>query len=145
MHRVFQWQRLQRLVVPQDKTLKAMSLRSRESVSHNNGKRPSHLSHLPAVLRRQLSACFLSFVVRGTFSYTGVHLRSPTLSSALSNMETIGGTSQETRRTLEEDPAIEKCSRSREVNGAVHRPCTGKERFATALPGNYAEPPSNFL
>ena len=79
---------------------------SRESVSHNHGKKASRLVHLPAVLHGQLQACFLSFVVRDAFSYAEVPFHSPTLSSALSNTETIVSTSQETRRKLEEDAAI---------------------------------------
>ena len=104
-----------------------MSLRSRESVSHNYGKKASRLVHLPAILRRQLAGLArIAFVVRDAFSYAEAHFHFPTLSSALINTETIGSTSQEMRRKLEEDAAIEKRSRSTEVNGEVHGPCTGK-------------------
>ena len=41
------------------------------------------------------------------------------------------------------DAAIEKRSRSTEVNGPVYGRCTGKCALAAALPGNDAEPPSN--
>ena len=103
------------------------SLRSRETVSCYNGKKASHLVHLPAVLRRQLAGLArIAFVVRDDFSYAEAHFHFPTLSSALSNTDTIVSTSQETRRKLEEDAAIEKRSRSMEVNGPVYRRCTGK-------------------
>ena len=96
------------------------SLLSRETVSCYNGKKASHLVHLPAVLRRQLAGLArIAFVVRDDFSYAEAHFHFPTLSSALSNTDTIVSTSQETRRKLEEDAAIEKRSRSTEVNGAV--------------------------
>ena len=103
------------------------SLRSRETVSCYNGKKASHLVHLPAVLRRQLAGLArIAFVVRDDFSYAEAHFHFPTLSSALSNTDTIVSTSQETRRKLEEDAAIEKHSRSTEVNGPVYGRCTGK-------------------
>ena len=99
--------------------------------------------HLPAVLRRQLAGLArIAFVVRDDFSYAEAHFHFPTLSSALSNTDTIVSTSQE---TLEEDAAIEKRSRSTEVNGPVYGRCTGKGALAAALPGNDAEPPSNWL
>ena len=122
------------------------SLRSRETVSCYNGKKASRLVHLPAVLRRQLAGLArIAFVVRDDFSYAEVHFHFPTLSSVLSNTDTIVSTNQETRRKLEEDTAIEKRSRSTELNGPVYGPCTGKGALAAALPGNDAEPPSNWL
>ena len=73
-----------------------------------------------------LFSCFLSFVVRDAFSYAGVHFHSPTLSSTLSNTETIGSKSQKARRKLEEDTAIEKRT---EVNGPTSiRTVHGKTR-----------------
>ena len=61
----------------------------------------------------------IAFAVRDAFSYVEVYFHSPTLSSALSNMETIGSTSQEMWRKLDENAAIEKRSRSstRTVHG----------------------------
>ena len=50
----------------------------------------------------------IAFAVRDALSYVEVHLHSPTLSSALSNMGTIGSTSQEMWRKLDENAAIEK-------------------------------------
>ena len=125
-----------------------MSLHSRESVSRNNGKKASRLVHLPAVLRRQLAGLArlaLSFAVRDALSYAGVHFHSPTQSSAPSNPETIVGTSQETQESWNKTPPLFKRSRSTEVNGAVTDRAREKARFAAALPGNDAEPPSNWL
>ena len=82
---------------------------------HYNRKKASRLGHLPAVL---------SFVVRDAFSYAGVHFHSPTLSSALSNTETIGSTSQKARRKLEEDAAIEKRSRTNLYLPCIYPPST---------------------
>ena len=61
----------------------------------------------------------IAFAVRDAFSYVEVYFHSPTLSSALSNMGTIGSTSQEMWRKLDENAAIEKRSRSstRTVHG----------------------------
>ena len=130
MHRVFQWRRLQRLVVPQERygersepALKRKRLSQQRKESEPLGA-PTRRS--PSIVSRSGSVSSLSFAVRDAFSYAGVHFHSPTLSSVLSNTETIVSTSQETRRKLEEDAAIEKRSRSTEVNGAVHGPCTGK-------------------
>ena len=94
-----------------------MSLRSRESVSLNSGKKASLLVHLPPFLHCQFS--WSGSAVRDAFSYVEVHFHSPTLSSALSNMGTIGSTSQEMWRKLYENAAIEKRSRSstRTVHG----------------------------
>ena len=125
-----------------------MSLHSRESVSHNNGKKASRLVHLPAVLRRQFADLVrIAFFLRSERRFllpAEAHFHFPTLSSALSNTETIVSTSQETRRKLGEDAAIEKRSRSTEVNGAVRGRAREKARFAAALPGNDAEPPRNW-
>ena len=110
MHRVFQsgifsaWQCLR------TDTESEVSLRSRESVSLNSGKKASLLVNLPAILHYQFS--WSGSAVRDTFSYVEVYFHSPTLSSALSNMGTIGSTSQEMWRRLDENAAIEKRSRS---------------------------------
>ena len=92
----------------------------------------------PSIVSRSGSVSSLSFAVRDAFSYAGVHFHSPTLSSALSNPEMIVGTSQETQESWKKTPPY---SRSTEVNGATDR-AREKARFAAALPGNDAEPPS---
>ena len=97
VHRVFQWWRLQRLVGPQDRY----------------GEQSE-----PALK-------LVSSAVRDAFSYVEVHFHSPTLSSALSNMGTIGSTGQEMWRMLEENATIEKRSRSstRTVHGKRRALC----------------------
>ena len=54
-----------------------VSLRSRETASHNNGKKASCLVHIhrrsPSPVSRSGSDSFLSFAVRDAFSYTEVH------------------------------------------------------------------------
>ena len=117
MHRVFQsgvfsaWQCLG------TDTESEVSLRSRESVSLSSRKKASLLVNLPAILHCQFSRS--GSAVRDAFSYVEVYFHSPTLSSALSNMGTIGSTSQEMWRKLDENAAIEKRSRSstRTVHG----------------------------
>ena len=86
-----------------------MSLHSRESVSLNSGKKESLLVNLPPFSIASLAGLArIAFAVRDTFYYVEFHF----LSSALSNMGTIGSTSQEMWRKLDENAAIEKCSRS---------------------------------
>ena len=109
-HRVFQWRRLQCLVVPQERygersepalKRKRLSQPRKESQPLGASTRRS-----PSPVSRSGSDSFFSFAVRDTFSYAEAHFHSPTLSSALSNTETIVSTSQETRRKLDEDAAI---------------------------------------
>ena len=141
MHRVFQWRRLQRLVVPQERygERKRACAQEKASLATTERKRAAWCRS-PSIVSRSGSANSLSFAVRDAFSYAGVHFHSPTLSSALSNPETIVGTSRETQESWKKTPPLFKRSRSTEVNGARE-----KARFAAALPGNDAEPPSNWL
>ena len=53
--RAFQWRRLQRLAVAQERYGERGEPALKRNVSHNNGKKASRLVHLPAVLRRQLA------------------------------------------------------------------------------------------
>ena len=99
-----------------------VSLRSRKTSLTTTERKRAAWCRSPSPVSRSGS----DSVVRDAFSYAEAPFHSPTLCSVLSNTETIGSTSQETRRKLEEDAAIEKRSRSTEVNGAVHGPCTGK-------------------
>ena len=149
MHRVFQWRRHQRLVVPQERygeqsepALKRKHLSQPRKESEPLGA-PTRRS--PSIVSRSGSVSSLSFAVRDAFSYAGVHFHSPTLSSALSNPQTIVGTSQETQESWKKTPPLFKRSRSTEVNGAVNGRAREKAHFAAALPGNDAEPPSNWL
>ena len=90
------------------------SLRSRQTVSRNNGKKASRLVHLPAVLRRQLAGLDrIAFVVRDDFSYVEAHFHFPTLSSALSNTETIVSTSQETQESWKKTPPLRNAHEAR--------------------------------
>ena len=104
-----------------------VSLRSRETSLTTTERKRAAWCRSPSPVSRSGSDSFRETrISRDAFSYAEAPFHSPTLSSVLSNTETIGSTSQETRRKLEEDAAIEKRSRSTEVNGAVHGPCTGK-------------------
>ena len=127
MHHVFQWRRLQRLVVPQERygersepALKRKRLSQPRKESEPLGA-PTRRS--PSIVSRSGSVSSLSFAVRDAFSYAGVRFHSPTLSNAL---EMIVGTSQETQESWKKTPPLFKRSRSTEVNGAVHGPWTGK-------------------
>ena len=118
MHRVFQSGIFSACQCLRTDTESEVSLRSRESVSLNSGKKATLLVHLPPIFHCQFSwsgsdslCSERRFLLRGGYS--------PTLSSALSNMGTIGSTSQEMWRKLDENAAIERCSRSstRTVHG----------------------------
>ena len=117
MHRVFlsgifsAWQCLR------TDTESEVSLRSRESVSER--KQASWCTYPPFSIASLAGLARIAFAVRDAFSYVEVYFHSPTLSSALSNMGTIGSPSQEMWRKLDENAAIEKRSRSstRTVHG----------------------------
>ena len=102
----FQWRRLQRLVVPQER----YGERSEPALKRKRLSQPRKESEpltrrSPSIVSRSGSVSSLSFAVR-RFLLRGVHFHSPTLSSALSNPETIVGTSQETQESWKKTPPL---------------------------------------